>query len=58
MQHKTTFEENDLALLSVKDHIATITLNRPKQYNAFNDEYDDEFKDEFESLDDIDFDHY
>ncbi len=34
MQHKTTFEENDLSLLSVKDHIGTITLNRPKQYNA------------------------
>jgi len=34
MQDKTTFEENDLSLLSVKDHIATITLNRPKQYNA------------------------
>lgn len=26
--------ENDLALLSVKDHTATITLNRPRQYNA------------------------
>ena len=34
MEHKTTSEENNLSLLSVKDHIATITLNRPKQYNA------------------------
>ena len=34
MQHKTNFEENDLSSLSVKDHIASITLNRPKQYNA------------------------
>lgn len=34
MQHETTFEGNDLSLLAVKDHIATITLNRPKQYNA------------------------
>ena len=33
MQHET-FEEKDLSLLSVKDHVATITLNRPKQYNA------------------------
>jgi len=34
MQHNTAFEENDLASLSVSNHIATITLNRPKQYNA------------------------
>jgi len=34
MQHKTAFEENDLSLLSVEGHVATITLNRPKQYNA------------------------
>jgi len=34
MQHTATFKENDLSLLSVKDHVGTITLNRPKQYNA------------------------
>jgi len=34
MQHHTAFEGNELALLSVKDHVATLTLNRPKQYNA------------------------
>lgn len=34
MQHNATIAENDLSLLSVENHVATVTLNRPKQYNA------------------------
>ncbi|QTA80713.1 Enoyl-CoA hydratase/isomerase [Desulfonema limicola] len=34
MLNEKFLNENDLVLLSVKDHICTLTLNRPRHYNA------------------------